>query len=674
MDRLSERTFGQYDLQEVIGSGGMGTVYRGIHRKLRQARAVKVLPPQLAMDGSFVERFEREATISAELKHPNIVLIHDFSEEDGFHYIAMELVDGVSLRELIRREGYLPIDRSIGILGQLADALDYAHGRGVIHRDLKSANVLVGENDHVTLLDFGLARAFEASDLTKSGAIVGTPEYLAPEVVSGGGRAGGPSVDLYALGVIAYEMLTGRVPFTGMDSARLMFAHAYDRPPSPRTFRPDLPEPVEVALLRQLAKNPQERFRTAGAFVVALRGAHAYMARLATATGGPTTAPLRRLGVERVGDSAGGHAGARTAADLPRLSTPAAGIRRRHAIAVGKWVAVAGRMLIPRYLHTATLLPDGRVLVAGGSNGEETTAITEVYDPAEDKWATVGRMSTGRARAAALLLSTGKVLIIGGANNGKAVASADLFDPATGAWHGVRHMANARHLHTATQLPDGRILVIGGVKSGMLRSAQTDSAEIYEPETDRWENAGRMEVGRSDHAATLLPSGEVLITGGYNGSRILASVEVFEPAVGAWSSAPSLNIARARHTATLLPDGRVLVAGGAGENGVALATAELFDPPTRTWALQPPMSMDREGHTGTLLRNGSVLLAGGHDSRGAAMTSTETYDPFSATFAHSAWLAMPRRWHTATMLADGEILAIGGLDSTNSPLATAELF
>src|SRR5262245_49615867 len=211
MDELSGQTLGPYELVDKLGSGGMGAVYRGVHRRLQQARAIKVLPPQLAQDPNFVARFAREATLSAELRHPNIVAIHDFSEAEGFQYIVMELIEGVSLRALIEAEGPLPVERALVLLAQLADALDYAHSRTVVHRDLKSANVIVGPDDHVTLVDFGLARARESSQLTQTGMIVGTPEYLAPEVITGGGRTAGPGGDLYALGVIAYEILTGRV-------------------------------------------------------------------------------------------------------------------------------------------------------------------------------------------------------------------------------------------------------------------------------------------------------------------------------------------------------------------------------------------------------------------------------------------------------------------------------
>ena len=193
----------------------MGVVYRAVHRRLGQARAIKVLPVAYANDELFLQRFEREAKLASELRHPNIVMIFDIAEEQGVNYIVMELLDGRSLHEVIRDDGPLPVERAIAMLGQLAEALDFAHQRGVVHRDIKPGNALIGAQDHVTLVDFGIARAAEGTRLTEANSRVGTAEYMAPETISEG--ESGPGTDLYALGVIAYEMLTGRVPFTGVN-------------------------------------------------------------------------------------------------------------------------------------------------------------------------------------------------------------------------------------------------------------------------------------------------------------------------------------------------------------------------------------------------------------------------------------------------------------------------
>ncbi|MFN8633022.1 MAG: protein kinase [Chloroflexota bacterium] len=268
MDLFVGRQVGPYELHERLGAGGMGVVYRATHRRLRQPRAVKVLPANLAANRTFVERFEREARLAAELEHPNIVRVHDVGDHDGTHYLAMELLAGRSLGQLIREEAPVPLGRAVALLRQLAAALDFAHGRGVAHRDVKPGNVFVAADDHLTLVDFGIARAAEEARLTGTGAIVGTAEYLAPEVVLGAEH--GPGSDLYALGIVAYELITGRVPFTGPSSHPIMYAQVNRPPPRPRSFRSDLSPVVEGLLLRQLAKTPEHRFPTATAFVDAL--------------------------------------------------------------------------------------------------------------------------------------------------------------------------------------------------------------------------------------------------------------------------------------------------------------------------------------------------------------------------------------------------------------------
>jgi DNA-binding CsgD family transcriptional regulator len=271
MDRLEGRTLGPYELEGLLGSGGFGAVYRATHRRMRVVRAVKILPPTIAeLDPEFIRRLDREANLAAQLRHANIVQVHDVAEADGLHYIAMELVEGRSLRALLAAEGPLPLERARGLLGQLANALDYAHAKGVLHRDLKPANIIVGPDDHVTLLDFGLARAVEGLRLTASSRVLGTPEYMAPEAIEGAGD--GPGADLYALGVLAYETLTGHVPFSGPSSLPVLNAHVHTPPPPPRASQPGLPERAEAGLLRQLAKDPSQRYATAKDFVAALGG------------------------------------------------------------------------------------------------------------------------------------------------------------------------------------------------------------------------------------------------------------------------------------------------------------------------------------------------------------------------------------------------------------------
>jgi serine/threonine-protein kinase len=240
--------------------------------------ALKVIAGNFAQEPAFVERFHQEALVAANLRHPNIVPVYDFGESDGALYLAMALIgDGRTLRGLLAEGTPLPLERALPLLAQIAEALDYLHGQGLVHRDLKPANVLLeGEADKpwAILTDFGLVRSLETSaELTRSGTILGTPAYLAPEQADPGqwGEIT-PLTDVYALGVLAYEVLVGRPPFQG-ELATILHAHAHQAPPSPLELAPELGDDLAGVLLQALAKPPAERYPGAGALMAALQEA-----------------------------------------------------------------------------------------------------------------------------------------------------------------------------------------------------------------------------------------------------------------------------------------------------------------------------------------------------------------------------------------------------------------
>jgi len=268
---------GKYEIIQEIGRGGFAVVYKARDTALDRVVALKVLHPYWAADPGFAARFQREARTAARLRHPSIVTIHEADEVEGQLYIAMEYLPGRTLQALLEEEGALPLDRALSILEQVADALDHAHGHGVIHRDVKPANVMVEETARglqATLMDFGLVKAMAGSSvLTSHGTLLGSPEYMAPEQADPERAAEvSPAADRYALGIVAYQMLTGRVPFPGNTPATLN-AHEHKPVPPPRSLRPGLPRAMEKALLKMLAKAPADRFATAGAFVARLRDA-----------------------------------------------------------------------------------------------------------------------------------------------------------------------------------------------------------------------------------------------------------------------------------------------------------------------------------------------------------------------------------------------------------------
>lgn len=260
---------GPYQILGELGRGGMAIVYRAYQPALNRTVAIKVLPPHLAMDASFVQRFMQEARNAARLDHPNIVTIHDIGQANGAYYIVMQEAPGESLTSLIQREGRLPLDRTISILAQVASALDYAHAQGLIHRDIKPGNVIVSPDDKAMLTDFGIAKAVEGTRLTQTGAVIGTPEYMSPEQAKG--EPVGATTDIYSLGIMLYEMLTGRAPFKADSTPAVLYKQVHEQPAPVRNAVRDLPAGVDGVLARALAKSPSQRFRTAGELVQTLR-------------------------------------------------------------------------------------------------------------------------------------------------------------------------------------------------------------------------------------------------------------------------------------------------------------------------------------------------------------------------------------------------------------------
>lgn len=269
------QTIGKYRVVAQLGRGGMASVYKAYQASLDRYVAIKILHGYLADDQNFVDRFEREAKAVASLRHPNIVQVFDFDRQGDMYYMAMEFINGPTLKRELEerhRQGKLfTLEETGRIMVTLCQATDYAHSRGMVHRDLKPANFILTEDGQILILDFGIAKIVGGTKHTLTGAVIGTPAYISPE--QGQGQRGDHRSDIYSLGVVLYEMVTGKTPFDADTPFAIIMKHISDPLPLPRSLNPDIPEAVERVILKALSKNPDERFQSGREFATAIKNA-----------------------------------------------------------------------------------------------------------------------------------------------------------------------------------------------------------------------------------------------------------------------------------------------------------------------------------------------------------------------------------------------------------------
>lgn len=317
---------GNYKIEEKLGEGGMGAVYKGVDTMLDREVAIKALRPELASQTSVVERFRSEAVTLAKLNHPNIATLYTMFRQGDELYMVLEFVRGETLDNILQRRGVLPAEEAVPVFCQVLDGIDHAHELGIVHRDIKPANMMLTEKGTLKVLDFGIARLLGSARMTRAGNIIGTLEYMAPEQVRGletDGRS-----DIYALGMMLYEVLTGRLPFQTENEFELMKLQTEATPQPPREINPAIPPEVEAAIMKAIAKDPAERFQTAGEFrELLLEAGFGAQGTMHGATGThrrPATHPSRPPAVSTPGIDAAGSSSQESAIKATRLGEPVA--------------------------------------------------------------------------------------------------------------------------------------------------------------------------------------------------------------------------------------------------------------------------------------------------------------------------------------------------------------
>lgn len=550
----------KYEILEELGKGGFGTVYKVHNTALGRIEAMKVLKPFWAEDPALLERFKREARAAAQLRHPYIVTIYEIGEAEGQHYITMGYLPGPSLDKLVESEGPLSPARAGELLADLANALDYAHARGVVHRDIKPSNAILDENGHAVLTDFGLAKAMSETTLPFTVQIVGTPAYIAPEQVDTE-RAGelGPRTDVYGLGALAYHITTGSPPFTGSTAAVLTSVLAKE-PKPPRELRPDLSAEIEAVILKAMSKASGERYASCGEMLAAWRAA------LASQTEAVTRAEKakRRQRVQ---------------AEPQRELTA----QRQAPVSIRKERVLKGHMG-GSAIVSLIFSPDSTYLASAAINDK----IVRLWNTSD------GELIWGRA-----LLASDSICSISFSPDGALLALAgyrgtDKKDPFTGLYPISPLIAEYR----ATDGKEIRTLVAERANESVLKVAYTADGTLLAVRVNAIEEKGALwkyragsvkRVGTFSHESAMIRSvaftsdGSVMATG--SGERFTDDSFIGDYTVRLWQTANCKMIRLLRgHVGQVTslafsPDGRLLASAG----GVSLADPSTSDNTIRLW-------------------------------------------------------------------------------------------
>jgi len=639
-----------YEIGEEIGRGSTGVVLAARHRRLGRDVAVKMLPRDLAEDERVRRRFVAEARLLASFSHVHIVPIYDFVEEDGLCLLVMERLGGGSLEDY----GRAGIDGPASCAAMLAvsSALQYAHERGVLHRDIKPTNVLVADDGLVKVTDFGIAKVLGGAEsmATRTGFVIGTPAYMAPEQADGSVPPT-PATDVYGAGTVLYELLAGQLPFPSEGTPlHMLYTRVHTQPEPLHRVAPDVPDDVAAVVMRAIERDPAERHASADELSEELSEAAASAWGRDWMRGTPFRVSAHHPGTGRT----------RTATLVDDAVAPAAPPRRRSAVpilvAALVALAVAGGVI---------------ALAAGGGGDDGGTPAPKHAGPVErpSEWKDLPRLEPARQQAPAVF--TDKIYLLGGlVGQGAKLDGTDSvasYDRING-WDDTAPTLPLPLHHVMAANYRGRIVVMGGwIADGAELTART-SKRVYELRGDRWVRLADMASPRAAGAAAVVGD-KLVVVGGQADGALVKTTEVFDGQV--WTDAAEIPTAR-EHLAAVA-DTRYLYAIG----GRKLTTSanfdrlERYDPATDTWTPLAPMPRPLSG-LGAALIGGTIVTVGGEDVSGA-LNTVLLYD-----IADDEWSRgepLPKARHGIGVAALGEALyAFGGATSsehgTSSNLAT----
>ena len=646
----------------------MGVVYRATQLGLGRPVALKVIAPQLADDPDFRSRFERESQVAASLDHPHVIPIYHAGESDGTLYIAMRYVDGTDLAEVIEAEGRVDGAHAVAIVAEVASALDIAHERGLVHRDVKPANILVARNgrqEHVYLTDFGLMKDTSLVDgLTQTGQFVGTVDYAAPEQIEG--KASTARADVYALGCVLFHAVTGQRPYERDSDVAKLFAHLHDPPPAVTDLLPAFPSMFDDVIRRALAKNPDDRFPSAGD-----------LAEAASAALVEAEPPRPERSVAR-------------GAAAPRFDRPSTVVSRDDATRVRSVVPAGGqpppegdppdsdvaepgrprrfRLLAAAGLGVVAVAALAIALVVGGGDQEEpprpvpADSAPEAEPPPADTrepplaasgWRTTRPAPTPRQQVPAVVHG-GAIWLTGGLRGDSATASVEGYDPIINSWKTAPELPVKVH-HAMAVSYDGELVVLGGwIPEGPDLTATTSDRVFALRDGRTWVELPKLPRPRAAGVAAVVGD-EIVVLGGQADGELVAATEIFDGT--RWRDGAPIPTQR-DHLAAAADDRFVYAVGGRNLSpDQNLDAFERYDVRADSWKKLPPLPTPRGG-LGAALVGGRIVAAGGEEPT-RVLENVEAFN-----LADGAWTALPAmptpRHGLGVAAAGNSLFAVGG--------------